>query len=186
MGEIVSKNALAERLGVSLPAVDGWVRRGCPIEKRGGRGRAAEFDLSKVTSWVERYTVGIGRNSSAKNYGRQSAVQGAIVVEVLIYIYEQSLGTVAEAAVASGASLKSACLIDIIAGSELRRIMEQYLKMCGIPEYHLDKAGSWSGDVNWERAAQERRDDYVDADFDALFARATETTPLRLPRNGDE
>jgi len=186
MSEIVSKSVLAERLGVSLPAVDGWVRRGCPMEKRGGRGRAAEFDLNKVTNWVERYTVGISRNSSAKDYGRQSAVQGAIVVEVLSYIYEESLGTVAEAAVASGASLKSACVIDMIAGSELRRIMEQYLKMCGIPEYHLDKAGSWNGDIDWERAAQERGEDYVNADFDALFTRATEATRLRLPRNGDE
>lgn len=38
---------------MSPPTVDGWVRNGCPIEKRGSRGVQAEFDTAKVARWLK-------------------------------------------------------------------------------------------------------------------------------------
>lgn len=49
---IVNRGQLAEVFGVSPPTVDGWVRTGCPIEKRGQRGVQAEFDTAKVGKWL--------------------------------------------------------------------------------------------------------------------------------------
>lgn len=50
-GNIVTRAGLAEVFGVALPTVDGWVRQGCPVLKRGGRGVQWEFDVAAVTTW---------------------------------------------------------------------------------------------------------------------------------------
>lgn len=45
---------VASIFGVTPPAVDGWVRRGCPVaeESRGrGRGRGAKFWMPDVVAW---------------------------------------------------------------------------------------------------------------------------------------
>ena len=47
----VSRADLAEILRVSAPTVDAWIRRGLPVAKKGGRGRAYEFDLADVIAW---------------------------------------------------------------------------------------------------------------------------------------
>ncbi len=51
-GRIVSRQDLAEMLAVDLRTVDAWLRRGCPIVTRGGRGRAHEFDSARVVEWL--------------------------------------------------------------------------------------------------------------------------------------
>ena len=50
-GREVNRAELAEINGVSLPTVDEWVRRGCPVVQRGGRGRAWTFNTAEVRSW---------------------------------------------------------------------------------------------------------------------------------------
>lgn len=47
----LNKAQIAEIFGVSLPAVEGWIRRGCPVAKRGGKGTVYEFDLRAVAEW---------------------------------------------------------------------------------------------------------------------------------------
>lgn len=51
MSRIVSRSKLAEMQDVSLPTVDKWVRDGCPVVKRGGRGKEWQFDNAAVTNW---------------------------------------------------------------------------------------------------------------------------------------
>lgn len=49
----VNRGELSDVFGVSPPTVDAWVRAGCPIEKKGGRGIQAEFDTAKVAKWLK-------------------------------------------------------------------------------------------------------------------------------------
>ena len=46
-----NKAELAAWFGVSLPAVDAWIRRGCPTVQRGARGVPWVFDLLEVAQW---------------------------------------------------------------------------------------------------------------------------------------
>lgn len=52
-GREVNRTELAEINGVSLPTVESWVRRGCPVVQRGGRGRAWQFNTADVRNWRE-------------------------------------------------------------------------------------------------------------------------------------
>ncbi|TLP67099.1 terminase small subunit [Parasedimentitalea maritima] len=52
-GREVNRTELAEINGVSLPTVESWVRRGCPVVQRGGRGRAWQFNTAEVRNWRE-------------------------------------------------------------------------------------------------------------------------------------
>lgn len=52
-GRIVNRSGLSEVFGVSLPTIDEWVRRGCPVVERGGRGRQWQFNTARVRSWRE-------------------------------------------------------------------------------------------------------------------------------------
>lgn len=47
----LNKSALAEFFEVSVQAVDGWCRRGCPAIKRGAPGRPWVFDALEVARW---------------------------------------------------------------------------------------------------------------------------------------
>ena len=51
LSRVVGKAEAAQFFDVSLPTVDAWIRRGCPVEERGGRGRAWRLDLLKVAEW---------------------------------------------------------------------------------------------------------------------------------------
>lgn len=50
-GRIVNRETLAMLLAIDPRTLDGWVRRGCPIRSRGGRGRAHEFESGAVIEW---------------------------------------------------------------------------------------------------------------------------------------
>lgn len=50
---VVSKTALAELFAVSTTTVDNWVRRGCPVERRGSQRREAAFVVAAVLAWRE-------------------------------------------------------------------------------------------------------------------------------------
>ena len=51
MSETINRAELARELGVSLPTIDDWVRRGCPVVSKGEKGRPAKFSLSEVRAW---------------------------------------------------------------------------------------------------------------------------------------
>lgn len=48
----VTRATLGEVFGVSLPTVDTWIRGGCPVVKRGGRGENWQFDTADVAKWL--------------------------------------------------------------------------------------------------------------------------------------
>lgn len=50
-GQEVNRTELAEFFGISMPTVDDWIRRGCPVIERGGRGRAWRFNTADVAAW---------------------------------------------------------------------------------------------------------------------------------------
>lgn len=55
---IVNRAELAALFEVSLPTVDSWVRKGCPVVERGGRGREWQFHVSEISNWrIERAII---------------------------------------------------------------------------------------------------------------------------------
>lgn len=52
-GRVVNRAELAEINGVSMPTIDDWVKRRCPVVQRGGRGRAWQFNTAEVRNWRE-------------------------------------------------------------------------------------------------------------------------------------
>ncbi|AHF03424.1 terminase [Marichromatium purpuratum 984] len=50
-GRLANKAQVAEFFEVSVPTVDAWLRRGCPVVERGGRGRQWRIDLLEVARW---------------------------------------------------------------------------------------------------------------------------------------
>lgn len=63
-GKQVTRQALADVFGVSLPTIDAWVRKGCPFVEKGGRGQEWQFNTASVSKWlrdrdVEEATGGI-------------------------------------------------------------------------------------------------------------------------------
>lgn len=53
----VNRAGLAEIFGVSMPTVDSWVRGGCPVLKRGGRGLEWQFDTAAIAIWLRERAV---------------------------------------------------------------------------------------------------------------------------------
>ncbi len=49
----LTKTQLAAAFDVSLPTIDAWLRRGCPVEQEGANGRAYKFSLPQVIKWRE-------------------------------------------------------------------------------------------------------------------------------------
>ena len=52
---LLNKSELAEKMGVSRPTVDGWIRRGAPAVQRGGKNGGWQFDLEAVELWYTNY-----------------------------------------------------------------------------------------------------------------------------------
>ena len=53
MGRYVTMSELAEVSGRSKTAIQGWLRRGCPVLEIGGGGKHYKFDLGEVIPWLE-------------------------------------------------------------------------------------------------------------------------------------
>lgn len=182
MAEMISKSALAEHLGVSLPAVDAWVRRGCPIEERGGPGRAAKFDVQKVTAWLQRYTRA---QTEKRTWGRINPQERHSIEDALRYVHVETLGTIGDAVACHDLPMKLAYAIEMQAGVTLLKVLQTYCKMIGISPVFLDEPGTADKDVSWEKAAEERGESYDEALWDHCYD-AAEKRNVRLPRNGDE
>jgi hypothetical protein len=47
----VNRAQLAKMMSVSLPTIDDWQRRGCPVAETGGKGRSYSFNVQEVIEW---------------------------------------------------------------------------------------------------------------------------------------
>jgi len=54
---IVNRTQLADVFGCSMPTVDGWVRKGCPVVQRGTRGVEWQFDTAAVAKWRQQIAL---------------------------------------------------------------------------------------------------------------------------------
>lgn len=89
-GRILNRAELASLCDVSLPTVDGWVRKGCPYLERGSKGREWRFDAAAVIEWrvahsVEEALSGYQDESgqiTREEADRRRAVANAISAEV--------------------------------------------------------------------------------------------------------
>jgi len=50
-GQILNRSQTADFFGVAMTTIDDWVRRGCPVVERGGRGRPWKFNTAGVHGW---------------------------------------------------------------------------------------------------------------------------------------
>lgn len=50
-GNLVNRAALAQILGVALTTIDTWVKGGCPVVQRGGKGLEWSFSTADVIRW---------------------------------------------------------------------------------------------------------------------------------------
>ena len=76
-GKAVNRAGLAEILGVSLPTVDSYVKRGCPYVSQADRDNGVPwvFDTAEVIEWLkDDYRREHG--SSLYEWGREAAVAG--------------------------------------------------------------------------------------------------------------
>lgn len=89
-GRIVNRADLASICNCSLPTVDAWVRKGCPVVERGSKGKEWRFDSAAVIEWRIRVAVddavsGLQDPSgkiSKDEADRRRAVAQAVVAEV--------------------------------------------------------------------------------------------------------
>lgn len=77
-GKQVTRQALADVFGVSLPTIDAWVRKGCPFVEKGGRGQEWQFNTAHVSKWlrdrdVEEATGGIPDDMDELKLRKQKA-----------------------------------------------------------------------------------------------------------------
>jgi len=52
-----NRKEIADIMGVSLPTIDSWIKRGCPFVTRGGKGKEWLFNITSVIKWREGYVV---------------------------------------------------------------------------------------------------------------------------------
>ena len=89
-GRTINRSDLSSLCGVSLPTVDAWVRKGCPIIERGSKGREAKYDSAAVIRWIRDNAVAdavsglqdSGGKVSRDEADRRRAVANAITAEV--------------------------------------------------------------------------------------------------------
>lgn len=50
-GVLLNRTEMASHLGIAMPTLDDWVRRGCPVVRRGGKGQPWQFNSAEVRAW---------------------------------------------------------------------------------------------------------------------------------------
>lgn len=157
MSEIVSRNGLAKALGVSLPTVDAWMRRGCPVQKRGGPGKPSEFDLDAVRRWVERY---VSRGSKIVSNGKTfdaSSPQRAAIIKAMGHVTAQTTGVAGRLAIAAGVDLRTAHAIEVLMNLEIDKATGSFLREYGVGEVPLSTMfGRKEDEIDWNSLQAER------------------------------
>ncbi len=49
---IVNRNDIADIFGVAKTTVDAWVKKGCPVLEKPGRGKTSKYDSAAVHKWL--------------------------------------------------------------------------------------------------------------------------------------
>ncbi len=57
-GKILNRKEIDEVFGVALTTIDSWVRRGCPVIERAGKGKMSKYESGTVFSWAIRTDCG--------------------------------------------------------------------------------------------------------------------------------
>jgi len=50
-GQQLNRSKMADHLGIAMTTMDDWVKRGCPVISRGGRGVQWKFNSAAVRAW---------------------------------------------------------------------------------------------------------------------------------------
>jgi phage terminase Nu1 subunit (DNA packaging protein) len=56
-GQTVGKREIAQIFGVAESTVNEWVRRGCPVLDRGGKGISWQINTAEVSEWLKKRAV---------------------------------------------------------------------------------------------------------------------------------
>lgn len=184
MTEVVSRNELANQLGVSLPTIDSWVRRGCPILKAGRRGVAAQFDLRAVRGWVDRY-ISTGRvvRHEGQTFQLPSNEQ-ALLIKAFGYFITRHYSRIAEIAFAMGLTSKQIFALEYESATHIGECMADYLAENGISDFVMDRYNKPKTEPDWDRVAAMRGEAYDHDDFERYFNEVRERI-VRLPRSGE-
>ncbi len=54
-GLILYRTELSHCLGVAKTTVDAWVKRGCPVRSKNGKGVPSQYDTGEVFAWYAAY-----------------------------------------------------------------------------------------------------------------------------------
>lgn len=84
-GEVLNRTEMARHLGISMPTLDEWVRRGCPVVERGGRGRQWKFNTAEVRAWRDediRHSMADTRLASNEELKRRKLAAETETVEL--------------------------------------------------------------------------------------------------------
>ena len=126
------------------------MRRGCPVQKRGGPGNPSEFDLDAVRRWVERY---VSRGSTIVAKGRTfevSSAQRAAIIKAMGHVTAQTTGVAGRLAIAAGVDLRTAHAIEVLMNLEIDTATGSYLREHGVGEIDLPAMFSRKEDeVDW-------------------------------------
>ncbi|POR42693.1 terminase small subunit [Methylobacterium sp. V23] len=95
MAETLNRKQIADLCKVSLPTIDAWVGRGCPVVEYGSNGRSYKFNARDVLGWRRRYSY-------------QPKRRNPVFVEVVGRLVREVAMTVGPAAVKAGASIRTA------------------------------------------------------------------------------
>ncbi|WP_444885988.1 terminase small subunit [Microbulbifer sp. PSTR4-B] len=97
-GQEVNRNELAALLGVSLPTITNWIKKGCPYVERGGNGRSWVFNTADVVRWREELARGEGVSTDLQD--KPAAVLEKTLLEIKVEREKLALDKEKEAVIA--------------------------------------------------------------------------------------
>ena len=133
------------------------MRRGCPVQKRGGPGNPSEFDLDAVRRWVERY---VSRGSTIVAEGRTfevSDAQRAAIIKAMGHVTARTTGVAGRLASAAGIDPRTAHAIEVPMNRGIDTATGSYLREHGVGKIDLPALFSRKEDeVDWRGLQVER------------------------------
>lgn len=96
---LVNRADLAKLQGVSPPTIDGWIAKGCPVEKKGSRGKPWEFNTAKVTEWrlaEERKALSSTANATEAELLRRELAAKTELAELKLAQVKREVAPIAE------------------------------------------------------------------------------------------
>lgn len=143
MVETLNRKQIANLCKVSLPTIDAWVGRGCPVVEYGGLGRSYKFNAREVLLWRRRYLY-----QPPRRHPDLVEAVGRLVREVAM--------TAGPAAVKAGAPVRTAYGLEALLTLRIARFAEDYLARAGHPGIViLEDYLAREDDTDWAGIADE-------------------------------